>query len=192
MQQIMELWLPILVSSVFVFLASCVLWMALPFHKNDYKDPGDKEDGLLAALKTAALPPGVYFVPWMQCDKSKQDAAKAKMEAGPWVWLTVMNGKPNFGKSLGLWFINILFVGVCVAYISRLALEPGAHYLKVFQISGAAAFLAYCGYLLPLVSWHAMPMKQLPTKLFDGLVYAGVTAGTFGWMWPDVVAAKPL
>ena len=31
------LWLPILVSAVFVFIASNILWMALPFwHRSDY------------------------------------------------------------------------------------------------------------------------------------------------------------
>ena len=33
-----DLWLPILVSAVFVFIASNILWMALPFwHYRDYK-----------------------------------------------------------------------------------------------------------------------------------------------------------
>ena len=34
-----ELWLPILLSGVFVFVVSSVIHMALPIHKNDYKGP---------------------------------------------------------------------------------------------------------------------------------------------------------
>ena len=39
-----ELWLPILVSAVFVFLVSSVIHMAIPIHKNDWsKMPGEEE-----------------------------------------------------------------------------------------------------------------------------------------------------
>ena len=35
------LWLPILLSAVIVFVVSSILHMALPFHKNDYRQlPG--------------------------------------------------------------------------------------------------------------------------------------------------------
>ena len=32
-----DLWLAILASTAAVFVASALLWMALPFHKGDYK-----------------------------------------------------------------------------------------------------------------------------------------------------------
>ena len=47
------LWLPILLSAVFVFIASNLLWMALPFwHRKDYQRLPD-EAAVLAALKSA-------------------------------------------------------------------------------------------------------------------------------------------
>src|SRR5207247_8999728 len=57
------LWLPILVSSVIVFVASTVIHMALPWwHKGDYpKVPN--EDRLRDALRPLAVPPGDYMVP---------------------------------------------------------------------------------------------------------------------------------
>jgi hypothetical protein len=38
------LWLPIVVSGSFVFVASSILWMVLPFHKSDYRGLPDRED----------------------------------------------------------------------------------------------------------------------------------------------------
>lgn len=189
MENILELWLPILVSAAFVFVASAIIWMATPLHKNDYLSPGAAEGTLMDAVRSAALKPGVYFVPWAMCDRKADEAtkaaAKARMDAGPWASITISGAKPNFPMSLLLWFINLLIIGVFVAYISRLARGPTAPYLEVFQVAGSAAMLAYCGYLLPMVSWHSMPWKQLPAKLFDGVVYALITAGVFGWLWPQ-------
>ena len=47
---IAALWLPILVSAVFVFIAGAIVWMAIPWHKSDFGRTGDEEavlDGLL-------------------------------------------------------------------------------------------------------------------------------------------------
>ena len=57
-----SLWLPVLLSSVIVFLASFVLHMALPWHKNDYLRVPDEEN-VRAALRPFAIPPGDYMVP---------------------------------------------------------------------------------------------------------------------------------
>jgi hypothetical protein len=57
-----SLWLPILLSSVVVFLVSSVIHMALPWHKSDYpKVPN--EEGVMDALRPLAIPPGDYMIP---------------------------------------------------------------------------------------------------------------------------------
>lgn len=194
MDQILQLWLPIVVSAAFVFIASAAIWMATPMHKNDYKNLGDKEDAVLSVLKNEKLAPGIYCVPWMMCEKgADQKAATERYNAGPWATLAVSASKPSFPMSLILWFINCLLISAMVGYITFHTLPNNPHYLKVFQAAGTAATLAYCGYLLPLAAWHSVPMKQLPAKFIDGMIYACVTAGTFGWLWPKVEAAvKPV
>lgn len=191
MDAILSLWLPIILSAVAVFIASSIIWMATPLHKHDYKDPGTSEGALLDTLRTTGLSPGVYFVPWVGCSGKPDQAAMDKMKRGPWAMLTVMSGAPNMGKTLGLWFVHLLIVGVFVAYITGLALPHGAPYLKVFQVAGTAAFLAYGGYAFPLSIWHAQPWSQLPLRIIDGLIYALVTAGVFGWLWPKLSVAVP-
>jgi len=53
------LWLPILLSAVFVFVASSIMHMVLPYHRNDYRQIPD-EDKVLAALRGAGLTRGLY------------------------------------------------------------------------------------------------------------------------------------
>jgi hypothetical protein len=57
------LWLPILLSSVFVFFVSAIIHMALPgWHRSDYvKVP--QEEKVMDALRPFALAPGDYHVP---------------------------------------------------------------------------------------------------------------------------------
>ena len=55
------LWLPILLSAVFVFIASSVIWMILPHHKGDFQKLPD-EEAARAALKNVA--PGQYLIPY--------------------------------------------------------------------------------------------------------------------------------
>ncbi|MGD9791264.1 MAG: hypothetical protein AB7Q00_09495 [Phycisphaerales bacterium] len=190
MVNLMELWLPILVSTVICFIASAIIWMALPIHKHDYKDPGDKEGPILDLLRTSKLDPGVYYVPWCGGKDWKDPANQAKLKAGPWAMLTVQAGQPNMGKNLGLWFIHLLIVGILVAYVtSHAGLVSGSDYLKVFRVAGTAALLAHAGGALPACIWMGAPWSHLPGKLIDGVVYALLTAGAFGWLWPHAQVA---
>lgn len=185
MVSLADLWLPILVGAAVLFIASSIIWMATPLHKHDYKNPGDKEESILSFLKSAALAPGVYYVPWCQ-GKEKDPAVQEKMKAGPWAMVLVQPGPPNMGKMLGLWFVHLLIVTTIVAYVAANAgLAPGERYLSVFRVVGATALLAHAGYALPLSIWHGLPFKQLTGKVIDGLIYALLTAGVFGWLWPS-------
>jgi hypothetical protein len=62
MTELSALWLPILLSSVIVFVVSSVIHMATPLHKNDYRSVPD-EDKVAAALRPFAIAPGDYMVP---------------------------------------------------------------------------------------------------------------------------------
>lgn len=186
MSLLLQLWLPILLSAVFVFIASAIIWMVLPIHKHDYKNPGNKEGPLLDFLRTQAFEPGVYSVPWMQCENRKPTPESLeKMKRGPWAMLVVMKSAPKMGKLLALWFLHLLIVGIIIGYIlthGMLAFgDPG---MKVFRVAGTIALLAHAGYAMPMCIWHGQPWSQLPGRLFDGIVYALITGGTFAWLWP--------
>src|SRR5271154_2690145 len=95
------LWLPILLSSVFVFVASSIIHMALQcWHKSDYgKLP--QEDKVMEALRPYGLLPGDYMLP--NCSGSAEMRTpefKEKLQMGPVMMVTVMpNGMMNMGKS---------------------------------------------------------------------------------------------
>lgn len=183
-----ELWHAILLSAVLVFVASSIIWMALPIHKHDYKDPGDKEGPLLDALRSAGLRTGVYFVPWCQ-GKSKDEVAR-RMKSDVWALVSVLPGAPNMGKMLGAWLAHQLVVAVFVAYVlTSSGMAPGTAYLTVFRVAGATSLLAHAGYAVPMSIWNGQPWSTVPGRLFDGVVYALLTAGAFAWLWPEATPA---
>ena len=76
------LWLPILLSAVLVFLASSLIHMAIPIHKNDYRKLPD-EDKVLDVLRSTGVTSGRgYIMPF--CDhknmKSPEVVEKFKRE----------------------------------------------------------------------------------------------------------------
>jgi len=179
------LWLPILLSSIIVFVVSSIIHMLLPWHKSDYARVPN-EDKLMDALRPLAIPPGDYMVPrpsGMQEMRSPEFAAK--IQKGPVLTLTVMpNGPMPMGKSLALWFLYSLVVGLFAAYVAGRALPAGAEYLRVFQFTGATAFIAYSVALWQMSIWYRRGWGITIKATVDGLIYALLTAGTFGWLWP--------
>jgi hypothetical protein len=179
------LWLPILIAAVFVFLASSVIHMASPWHKSDYpKMPN--EDKVMDALRPLAIPPGDYMVPRPASrDDMRSPAFAAKMNQGPVLMATVMpSGPAPMGRNLTLWFLNAIVISTFAAYIAGRALPPGAHYLQVFRFAGATAFIGYSAALWQASIWYRRAWSTTAKLTVDGLIYALLTAGTFGWLWP--------
>ena len=152
MVSIISLWLPIVVSSVVVFVASWLLHMLLTYHRKDYGRLPD-EAKALDALR--GIPPGYYFFPYCASPKEMgTPEAQEKFKKGPVGMLSVMpSGPPTMGKHLLLWFLFLLLVGVFVAYLTGRTLGPGAEYLAVFRIAGTVAFAAYG---LGLIPWSPL------------------------------------
>ncbi len=176
---------PVLVSAVIVFIASSVLHMVLPLHKNDFA-PVPKADDVQAALRPFNIPPGDYFLPRpSSMAEMKNPEYQEKLKKGPVIVMTVMpNGQGSMATNLVLWFLYSVIVGVLSANISGRALASGANYLQVFRFVGSTAFLSYSMALLQNSIWYRKSWSTTLKSMFDGLVYALLTAGTFGWLWP--------
>jgi len=179
------LWLPILVSAVLVFLASFVSHTVLPWHRNDYPRVPN-EDALMEAMRPHAPPPGDYMVPRAASQEEMRAPAFAeKLAKGPVMVLTVIPSGPfSMGKNLAQWFAYCLAIGILTAYVTGRALPAGTHYLRVFQIAGATAFIAYTTALWQVAIWFRRAWTTTLKDTVDGLVYGLLTAGTFGWLWP--------
>jgi hypothetical protein len=184
MVDIASLWLPIFLSSVLVFILSAIIHMAPLWHKNDYPRIQD-EAKVMDALRPFALTPGLYVMPRAADSKDMRSPEFAeKMKKGPVVMMTVLpNGTVSMGKSLSLWFLYVLAVGVMCAYVTGRALPAGASYLHVFRFAGTTAFLSYAAAVWQGTIWYGRPWRLSLKDTFDGLLFALFTAGIFGWLW---------
>lgn len=187
MVPVMSLWIPILVAAVLVFIASSIIHMVLAYHRSDFRQLPD-EAAVLAALRPHDIPPGEYVMPYAGgADAMKSPEYQEKLKQGPVAFMTVMpKGQWSMGSSLAQWFVYTVVVGIFAAYVAGRALEPGAPYLEVFRFTGTAAFLGYGLALVQASIWYRRAWSTTIKSLFDALVYALLTAGAFGWLWPEM------
>jgi hypothetical protein len=76
-------------------------------------------------------------------------------------------------------------VGIFAAYIAGRALPPGVTYLEVFRFVGCTAFVGYSLALWQMSIWYHRSLGTTIRSTIDGLIYALLTAGVFGWRWPQ-------
>lgn len=186
MVSVVSLWLPILLSAVFVFIVSSIIHMVFQYHRTDFgKVPS--EDEVMEALGKFDIPPGDYVIPCAGSAKGMKDPDYIeKVKKGPCAFMTVVrSGMPSMGGSLIMWFIYSLLISVFAAYIATRAVGPNPEYLSVFRFTGAAAFAAYSLALLQNSIWYKRKWSATFKSVFDGFIYALFTAGAFGWLWPS-------
>jgi hypothetical protein len=186
MEFLTQLWLPILLSAVLVFVLSALAWTVMPHHKKDFTGLPNA-DAVQALMRENPPAPGQYAVPWVSDARGLEDpAVKAKMEQGPRAYVTVVpNGMPSMGPMMAQSVVFYLIVSVLVGYVSWHALQPGADYLAVFRIAGTTASMSYVLATVPESIWFGRPWGNLGRQALDGLVFGLATAGVFGWLWPN-------
>ena len=182
---LITLWLPILLSAVIVFFASFVMHMVLAYHKSDYRKLPDEEH-VTDALRSAGVTRGpAYFFPHFSFKEMKSAPVIDKMKRGPVGLLTVLpSGPPAMGKSLVQWFLYCVAISIFAAYLSGRLLAPGTVFLQVFRVVGTGAFLGYGAAHAQESIWSGRSWIVTLKHLVDRLIYALLTAVTFGWLWP--------
>ena len=181
------LWLPILLGAVFVFIASSIIHMGPFWHRNDFPQLPD-ENKARAAIGALNVPPGEYMLPRCKTHaEMRSPEFLQKMAEGP-VWLITVrpNGTWGMGKQLLQWFLYIVVIALFSGYVAAIALPAGTHYLTVFRVVGTVAFMAFSLGLMHDSIWYARKWSTTIKLAFDGLIYALLLAGTFGWLWPKM------
>ncbi|MDZ4774326.1 MAG: hypothetical protein SGI72_14455 [Planctomycetota bacterium] len=180
-----QLLLPIALSAVFIFIASSIIHMVLKWHNADYRKLAN-EDEVRVAIRKSAPTPGQYVFPHALDGKDcNSPETKKKFEEGPiGVMYIRPNGQVKLGPFLGSWVLYTLVVSALVAYVAQFTLTSGADYTDVFRLVGTTAWLAYAWQSPSDSIWKGKPWISTFRCLVDGLVYALITAGTFGWLWP--------
>jgi hypothetical protein len=184
---LLSLWLPILVSTIGVFIASSLINTVLPWHRKDFP-PVPDEEGVMNALRPFALPPGEYMVPrCLDMKEMKSPAYQAKMERGPVLSLTVRpNGAPSMTGSLMQWAVFVLVASIASGCMAAYATRPDAHSHDVFHFTAFTAFIAYAFALWQMPIWYARPWLSAIKSTVDGAIYAVITGAVFVWLWPMV------
>jgi len=180
-----SLWLPVLVATVVVWLASAILHMALKYHRADIKQLPD-EAAVAAALGKDRPAPGVYVLPYCaEMSQMKDPAYVKKYQDGPVALVTVLrNGVPSMGKHLVQWLLLCFLVSLTAAYVARHTLHPDSARLLVMRITATVAFAGYAyGYLQDSI-WKAIPWGNSLRGLVDAAVYAVLTGFAFYFLWP--------
>lgn len=187
MVSLTSLWLSILLSAVLVFVVSSIVHMVLTYHQNDFRRFPD-EEAVRRALGPLGIPPGDYALPHAgSMEAMKSPEYTAKLNEGPVLYATVMpNGPFAMGAQLAQWFLFSVLVSVLAGYIASRTLPVGTDYLTVFRITGTVAFAGYALGDMPQSIWYKRGWGATFRSMFDGLLYALVTAGVFGWRWPSM------
>ncbi len=185
MVELTMLWLPILLSAVVMFIVSSIIHMGPFWHKSDYPALPN-QDKVQEALRPFNIPPGDYMLPRAaEHSQMKTPEFQEKLSKGPVMILTVLpNGQISMGGPLLLWFVYGLIVSLFSGYIAGRALQVGSSYLEVFRFAGTTAFVGYSVALLQMSIWYKRAWSHTFKATFDGLIYALLTAGVFGWLWP--------
>jgi hypothetical protein len=185
MLSLLSVWLPILLSTVAIFLASSLIWMVLPWHQKEWRGVADQEEAARNALR--GLAPGLYHLPHPASRAAlRSPEFQRKMTEGPMAFLTVVpNGMPNMARQMISWVAVIVFLMIVVAYIATRTLGPGTEYLEVFRIVGTTGWLAFGAATLQEAVWFGRPWRSVLTMNLDALIYALLAAGIFASMWPQ-------
>jgi hypothetical protein len=182
MEFLTELWLPIVLSAVFVFIVSSVVHMALPIHKSDWKQLPD-EDDVLDAMRQHGVKPGDYMFPFA-CGMKEMSTPEMteKINRGPTGNMTVLPPGFGMGRALGQWFAYSLVVSAFVAYVASFAMDASGDYMAVFRLTGTVATLVYATSNVTNSIWKGVAWSSTWKFVFDGVLYGLTTAGTFAWL----------
>ena len=180
-----SLWLPVVVSTIAVFVLSSLAHMLLKHHNRDYRGLSN-EDAVAAALRKGGPAPGVYFIPYCPDHSQMKDpAVQKKFADGPVAIVTIVrSGAPRMAKHLAQWLLLCFFISFTAAYVARHTLSYGTAGLEVMRVTGAVALVGYAfGYLQDSI-WKGIPWANSLRGIADSLVYALATGLVFRLLWP--------
>lgn len=194
MQFIAQLWIPILVCAVALFICSFLVWAILPHHRNDWSKLPD-EDGFRNHIKSINVPPGVYMFPKLDGKECKTPEGQAKWKSGPSGELRIWPGETSMGKNMALTFCVFLVASLLTAYVGWhvMGRDP-VHYASFedrFQVVGTIGILTYCFSSLPNMIWFKAGKRAIVNGIADGLLYGIVTGAVYSWLWPVAAPALP-
>ena len=139
-----DLWLPILLSAVFVFILSSIVHMVLaasPDRLRQGAEAGRDGDGRAAAVQHPGGGTTSCRGPTARRRWSSPEYI-AKRDKGPVAIITIFpfSGPVSMGQSLGLWFVYCVAVGIFRRLRDRPRLRTRHRLMTVFRFAGTTAY----------------------------------------------------
>ncbi len=180
----LTLWLPIVLSTIAIFVCSFLSWMVFQLHRKDWRKM-EHEDAFIERVAELDMAEGSYMFPGVDDPKEmQQEAYLAKYKAGPRGIMTILPAA-NMGRNLGL---TLLFFFVCCctfAYLADFALkpgsEPGADFLTVFRFVATVALFTFGAAVLQHSIWFRM---RVVGHLIESIAYSLIAGAIFAALWP--------
>ena len=187
MLTIVQLWLPLLVAAVMVFVASSLIHMVFKWHNADYLSL-ENEDEVREVIRRRTPAPGQYVLPACKEMKDLQTPEmQKKFQQGPVGFLILRpNEAPRIGASLGQWFALNLLVAAITAHLADDAFGRGAELHRVFYLTALTTFIAYAGGSLSNGIWRGVPWRGVAKDVLDAMIYAIVTGLSCGQSQPKL------
>ena len=181
MHSLTTLWLPIVVSTIAVFILSSIINMFL-WHKGDYAALPNGET-IADSLRAANVPAGAYMYPRpASMSEMGSPEHKERVMRGPVILMTVAHRKSmSMAPMLVQWTLFVLVVSILAACTAIAANPVDEH--AVFHVIGLFTWAAYAFALWPLSIWYDRPWRNTLFSTLDGLIYAVATAAIFVWLW---------
>jgi hypothetical protein len=185
MVSIAQLWLPIIVSAVGVFIASSLIHMVFKWHNSDYLKLAN-EDAVRAAIRAGNAGVGQYVMPHCTDHKDfRKPEMQQKFVEGPNGFIVLRpTGLPGMGRSLGLWFALTLAIAFIVAAVAHAALTPQSSSMQVFHLTAIVTLLAYGGGSVQNGIWMGKTWGSVLKDLLDALIFGAITGCAFTCLWP--------
>lgn len=183
---ILQLWLPILVAAIAVFVASSMIHMVFKWHNSEYR-PLPNEDEVRRVLGSVKATPGLYVTPHCPDMKEMQsEQIQQKFRDGPVALITIRAaGAPAMGKCLSLWFllnIAIASLGGLLA-LQAYGIHGDPRYTGHFM--GLFTMIVYGSGSVQESIWMGRPWSATMKNLLDSLIYGTVSAVSFWQLWPS-------
>jgi hypothetical protein len=179
MVSLAQLWAPILLSAILVFVASSIIHMLIQWHKGDYKAL-QNEDEVRAAIRKGNPPPALYILPFCSDMKKMAEPDAEEVHGGPNAVLTIIKPGPSMGPCWGNGS-STTFISGCGLLAAASSTGTGTYRCSRWQDCGLA------GVCRATLRFHldGAALEHLDQGHGGWLIYAGMT-GSFGWLWPKL------
>ncbi|MHC9509624.1 hypothetical protein [Kangiella sp. M94] len=182
---IADLWLPILLSGLFAWIASALIHMLIKYHNSDYQKLNN-EDDIAKAIAEGKSKVGFYTLPHCADFKEMEDPkVQQRFKDGPVAIVTIIqNGLPPMGKLLIQQLLFFVIGSLLIGYIGSIGMVAGAPTGDIFRLLFVAGFICFGWASIPYSIWFGHPWSVTSKYLMDAIIYAVVVASTFCWLWP--------